>query len=778
MKAHGEAKRAERPAERPWLTFPRALLALAALTLVMFGDVLLVRRDRVLSSPGTDLYLQFVHWRAFGFGELRGGNLPLWNPHIFCGMPYFGGFQSALLYPPNVVYLLLPLPAAVNAGIALHVLLGGVFMYLWAKRRGLHPLACLLGAVLLMFCGAHFLHVYAGHLPNLCTMIWAPLLLLAVDGLFEEGHWRYAFLGSFAVAMQVLAGHPQYVFYTGVAVALYAGLRLWKAERRLRTALTLGAMYLAGALLTAVQLAAGMQAAAETVRSRGVPYEFAAMFSFPPENVLATLLAPGFFGDMTGFPYWGRCYLWEMSLFIGVTGLMLAVYAVAAVERPQRRFGVVMFLLLLLLALGSHTPLFAVLYRFVPGFNAFRGNSKFAFQATLFLVMLACAGYDRFLRDRAARRALIALLATAGTLALLAVVIRGSAAAGSPASFWGGWLRAMRATNESYFATEQFTNGVFIRESAAFASNTLWLAVLTVLALALLVYLSGKRRWAALAVGGLAAAEVLLFAVNARVTFDFAATDSPELRRQLAAQPCDYRVLNIANPNAAMSLGTFDLWGNDPGVLLRYSEFITWTQGQNPDQAGQYVRFAKYHPLYRMLRCRYVIVPAENGARVQEVGAGMPRLCLVQRARVAHGRDAVLAAMAEPSFDPRRTVILETEPEPPPVETEQKGTVRLLDASTDHLTIEADLPQPAVLLVTDGYSRGWRAQALAGSVQSAYQVLPANYVLRGVPLAVGRHRLRLVYRPAAFAVGAWVSGLALLAFLGALALQLWRCRNR
>ena len=44
-----------------------------------------------------------------------------------------------------------------------------------------------------------------------------------------------------------------------------------------------------------------------------------------------------------------------------------------------------MVLLLLVLALGAHTPLFKFLYAWVPGFNRFRGNSKFLFLASLFL---------------------------------------------------------------------------------------------------------------------------------------------------------------------------------------------------------------------------------------------------------------------------------------------------------------------------------------------------------------------------------------------------------
>jgi hypothetical protein len=47
--------------------------------------------------------------------------------------------------------------------------------------------------------------------------------------------------------------------------------------------------------------------------------------------------------------------------------------------------------------------------------------------------------------------------------------------------------------------------------------------------------------------------------------------------------------------------------------------------------------------------------------------------------------------------------MLETTPDPAPAPTIEPGTVKLVNSSTDHLTIEADLPAPAILLITDPY---------------------------------------------------------------------------
>ena len=172
-------------ANQPAETFRRPIvygsLGLGLLNLLMFGDVLLNGQGRVLSSPQTDLFLHFTAWRQFAFAQLRQGHLTLWNPHYLCGAPFLGNFESAILYPPNWFYIVLPLTFAINSGIVLHVFLAGFFTYLWAHHRGFHPLSCFLAGTGFMFGGAYYLHVFAGHLPNLCAMVWAPLIFLAID---------------------------------------------------------------------------------------------------------------------------------------------------------------------------------------------------------------------------------------------------------------------------------------------------------------------------------------------------------------------------------------------------------------------------------------------------------------------------------------------------------------------------------------------------------------------------------------------------------------------
>src|SRR6202043_3228269 len=90
------------------------------------------------------------------------------------------------------------------------------------------------------------------------------------------------------------------------------------------------------------------------------------------------------------------------------------------------------------------------------------------------------------------------------------------------------------------------------------------------------------------------------------------------LRQFVAEHPGDYRVLNLSRPNNGFLLGASNLGGNNPAVLRRYAEFITFFQGADPDQATQKLSISKVHPRYSMLRLRYIFVPSADGYHIIE----------------------------------------------------------------------------------------------------------------------------------------------------------------
>lgn len=723
-----------------------SITGLLALIIAMFGDVLFAGGTRVLSDPGADLFLQYYHWRDFGFHELAKGNLALWNPYIFGGAPFFGGMQSALLYPLNWLFLVLPLAAGINWTIALNTFALGAFMFCWMRVRGLTAVSAFFAGAIAMFSGPYFLHVFAGHLPQMAAMAWSPLILCAIDGFFESEKTGWCLLGMFAVAMQVLAGFPQYVFYVGIIAAFYAALLLFQ-HWTWRVAAGLVSIYLGGALLTAVQILPAIQATNETVRGIRVPFQFASQCGFPLENFL-TLLAPAFFGKAGS--YWGRCYLWETSLFLGATTLVLAIYSIIYAHRKQKWIAFTVIFVALVLALGAHTPLFHFFYAYIPGFDRLRATAKFIFPASLFIVLLAAMAVDHLLKQSANSRFVIALFITAAVLVVAGLWL-------AQTSSWMSLINLMPATHETYLRPDLFASADFVRQAQHGAASSTFLAAGLLSTTGILLALRSRTKGFIYAVVALGLAEVLWFARVSRPTFDSATIVNPEERAFVTEHPGDYRILNSSNPNSAMSLRVPDIWGYDPNVVRRYAEFVTWTQNGDPDEATLYVKFTHFDPLYPMLRLRYVFAQRNGELLTAESPLSpMPHLQLICTYRVLAGRGQIFEAMRS-SFDPTREIILETEPDPRPVAGDDPGTAKIMGQSTDALTIEADLNRPAILLVTDVYTRAWRATPLSQTAQSKYTVLPANYVLRAVPLMAGHHHFRMEYAPSGFAIGKWIS---------------------
>ena len=91
---------------------PRRLgLAVAALMTVLWAVGALVPPPR-LHGTALDLRWYFFPLYEAFYGALRAGAPMLWNPYQACGMPVVGTLQGGFFYPPHVLYLVLPIPAA------------------------------------------------------------------------------------------------------------------------------------------------------------------------------------------------------------------------------------------------------------------------------------------------------------------------------------------------------------------------------------------------------------------------------------------------------------------------------------------------------------------------------------------------------------------------------------------------------------------------------------------------------------------------------------------
>jgi hypothetical protein len=127
-----------------------------------------------------------------------------------------------------------------------------------------------------------------------------------------------------------------------------------------------------------------------------------------------------------------------------------------------------------------------------------------------------------------------------------------------------------------------------------------------------------------------------------------------------------------------------------------------------------------------------------------------------------------LEGLAAPGFDPRRTVYLPIDVSATVTATNAAAT-RISDQrfSAHQVLFEAENNAPALTVIAQAFDHNWRAYV----DDAPTRVLRANHAFQAVEVPSGRHRVRLVYEDRAFKLGAFISILTALIWLG---LWFWR----
>jgi hypothetical protein len=397
---------------------------------------------------------QFYPWRHFAAATLHAGLLPLWNPYQFSGTPFVANSQSAVFYPGNILFYLLPTARAFAYSAVLHLTLAGWFLYLLLRRMGCSQLAALFGGIVYAYSAWQVAWL---QLPTfLATSCWIPLLLRQVLAIGGRGNresrekqfkiqnpkskiqnpiaGNMAALGGI-VGLMLLAGHLQIAFYGLLAAVLLAIARLVTGGRSYGGAFAgrmlaayLGALAL-GMMLAAPQLLPTIELSGRSHRV-GKPtapgYSAYTEYALPARN-LVTLLLPDFYGNDhdPDNVYWGfyfkniggvstialRHNAAETALYVGIAPLLLCGIALWRGRRhAETLFFAALAALALLMALG--TPLNALFYFGIPGFGQSGSPARALVLWALAISILSAFGLDHLSRQPASRRELAALVAS------------------------------------------------------------------------------------------------------------------------------------------------------------------------------------------------------------------------------------------------------------------------------------------------------------------------------------------------------------------------------
>src|SRR5258706_10766472 len=107
----------------------------------------------VKNNAMPDVITQIYPWKNLTIDIFKNFQIPLWNPYSFSGSPHLANYQSAVLSPFNILFLLFKFVDAWSLLILLQPLLAGLFMYLCLSSLGITKKSSILGSISFMFCG-------------------------------------------------------------------------------------------------------------------------------------------------------------------------------------------------------------------------------------------------------------------------------------------------------------------------------------------------------------------------------------------------------------------------------------------------------------------------------------------------------------------------------------------------------------------------------------------------------------------------------------------------
>jgi hypothetical protein len=701
----------------------------------------------------SDTPVQFFPWLSFTGQALRARTVPQWNPTLLGGIPVTPNGFVNVYYPPTWLTVVLAPFDAYNAFVLLHLVLGALGVYVFARTLGARPLPAWIGG-LLVFSAQFWIH-WSTHLLHIAGMVWLPWALAATTVLVKRPSPRRAAALALVFGLWWLGANPQYAYYGTLtmgawAAALLVHRKLSSSGRVLPAAAAFAGAVVLGAALAAPILLPTASRSTEIVRE-GV--KEAATDHLPREQAIR-LLVPDAFGNAREGIYFRYDIEREMdSPFMGVSAVLLAAAAIASRDRRAWILLAGAGAVLVIAFTGlPHRIFFAVL----PGYDRFRVNARWLSVLPALVAPLAAVGLDRLLDS--SRRAGRSLLAT-GLLAVAAVA---------------GWFLWVRTVAEADTAEDYF-----------------WERAVIVVAFVAVVVIAGRllSRWPRAALGVLA---VVIMAEISQVPTEWyprvAEGDAyPPVAIGQVAEARGGRLIHVGPrtqfppyaPNLPMVAGGDDSQGQSVLFPKDYDRYLRLV-----DDYGDLVEAVNNAPpladagllgsrLLDVLDVRTVIAPREVAVPPQYpplvVGsanaygrASLGPAVLVPAAAPAT-EDEMWRRVADPAWDPAATASVlglrqAVGGSPGTVSGGPSGR-------PEHEVWEVDSAGGGFLRISGNWDEGWSAR-VDGRRQP---VLRADGVFRGVVVPAGPHRVEFNYSNVDEGRGRVVAGVAV-AILAALAL--------
>ena len=696
-----------------------------------------------------DVIRELYPWKYLAIDEIKRGRLPLWNPYNFSGSPLMANHQSAIFYPLNFLYFLLPFDIAWSVLVVLQPILGSMFFFLFASTIGISPWGAILGAIAFNY--GSFANVWMEFNTVWHTILWLPLILWCVEK-------RKTMLLAFAVFASATAGHPQDFLYVFGFSVVYAVARIFVRHplARQEDALRVVLGFLGGLGLAAFQILPTIELFHASARVQH-DYQFVINSMLIPPWQLIKIFVADFFGNPATKTYFLNDTYVNTPLSVGLIGIMLAVSSLLTSSTSwHRKFFLWTGFVVLLLTV--RTPITEIFYKHPIPILATGSPTRLLSLLAISLAVLGGFGWDTVTNNRK-------LFLRASEIVGLILII--------------GWINAVAL-------------------SSATTVRAMVLATITFVAgfIAILVI---PNKWRALTVVSVLALE-LLFAFlkfNPFVPRSFVFPSHPLWDFLRSRDPLDrfwgYGTAYVL-PNVSTMYRLQSPDGIDPLNLKTYNQFVqassngllarsfTRTTRSDAGVAGGFGEQDLPKNLTRLrvldaLGVHYVIdrqenattavtfppdrftpVWKDNGWTVFKNTKAAPRYFLTHDVLRYQSIQEFETLFVSDDFNPSQTVLVSNQYELPKLTADSTKTIKLVRHEQSLVSFQTSTEQPQLFYLSDADDGNWRASIDGKNAP----IIRANWAFRGVLVPAGNHSITFTYLPHSFRLGLSISIITIL----------------
>ncbi len=771
-----------------------ALLSAAYFYPALSGKLLLTERD---------LAVFFIPPRMLWVEAIKNLELPLWNPYSFSGHPLLATLQPGVLYPPNILLMLLPFDAGFNLTIVLHFLMAGFFTFALLRELKASILGSVAGGVCFMLSG----YLFSAHnvISTLFSVAWVPLLVLMLLRALRNFSFKYAGAAGLVLFAMFTAGGIEVLIGT-IGIAFFLSLAPWamdyNAEAVIYPAISRRIAIFAIAVViwliaSAVELIPFLELTRLSTRAGGLSFFEATTWSFGLKDIIQFFLPDPYGYAITDERYWAN-QSWLKTVYLGFLPFMLTVQFLRTRRVALSLAFALTVLSALVISMGGNTPVYQYIYAYMPLFNKLRYPVKFIFIVFFFLSVSTAIGLDSIFRrakepNRPGTRWRKMLLfgATIVALAFGAMVFYNVEITGF-----------MKARGFDYPQYNHLRINLFNAKRALFF----------LIAYSLLIYaaLKSSRLRMPLQV-------LILFVFTADLFFAhrgfFVATPAKEYHSPGEALSFMSRDKGLFRVFVTPKTMFEDIMVRDPdseaekslkGMRIDKERISGYNIEHHVfDVSGMEVMRRKdYETLYSiiisqktpdetmllsMLNAKYVVslpeikskafalkleVPvaahgkAEAGVtlKIYENLKNLPRFFIVHDYAKINSPAQYLEAIKDKGFNPAEKALIETEPsingKPISAQSSVKApsdSVQVVEYKNHSFKLNVNASTDGLLVASEGFYPGWKAYVDG----KEGPVLKANLALMAVPVSKGTHEVRFEYRPFSFFLGLAVTGMTI-----------------